>query len=364
MGSDLWVLGFDSAPDGFASYIFVEFHEKSDCQKMKVAYINRHRRAGTFSIEKVFDIVRAELARRNDVSVANFEHNPFRNILGQVFELWRMKADVYHVVGDVHYYAFMLPWRKTVLTVHDIRHYEEDLRGIKKWLYKILWLTLPLRAAAAVTVISDETRKTLLKYFPFVRGKVVVIGDPSNPGFGFVRKEFNSECPVILQVGAAKHKNILRLAEALKGIRCRLVIVGKPDLETVTFLKDNSISFELLNNLSDEDIRKQYEMCDLVSFVSTYEGFGVPIIEANASGRPVITSNLPPMSAVAGSGSCLVNPFQVSEIKAGILKIIQDKSYRDMLVASGLENCKRFSPETITAEYFLVYSGLATHASA
>ena len=94
-------------------------------------------------------------------------------------------------------------------------------------------------------------------------------------------------------------------------------------------------------------------------FASTYEGFGLPIIEANAVGRPVVTSKLSPMTEVAGDAASLVNPYDSSNIRAGVMRIINDPFYRESLVKAGFENALRFSAESVAESYAKVYRKLA-----
>lgn len=93
-------------------------------------------------------------------------------------------------------------------------------------------------------------------------------------------------------------------------------------------------------------------------FPSTYEGFGLPIIEAQATGRPVLTSKLEPMSSVAGDAACLVDPYSVESIRAGVKKIIENESYRNELIEKGFKNVERFQLKNVTKQYIDLYQEL------
>ena len=104
---------------------------------------------------------------------------------------------------------------------------------------------------------------------------------------------------------------------------------------------------------------ERYRKCDLVAFASTYEGFGMPILEANTVERPVIAGNVCSMPEVAGDAACLVDPYDVSSIRAGILRVIEDADYRESLMAAGRENRKRFQADVIANQYASLYRELA-----
>ena len=84
----------------------------------------------------------------------------------------------------------------------------------------------------------------------------------------------------------------------------------------------------------------------------------MPIIEGQATGRPILTSNIPPMTEVAGDGACLVNPYETNSIKKGFLSIINDSVYREKLITKGSENVKRFSIEHIITQYEQLYQDI------
>jgi glycosyltransferase involved in cell wall biosynthesis len=84
----------------------------------------------------------------------------------------------------------------------------------------------------------------------------------------------------------------------------------------------------------------------------------MPITEANAIGRPVVTSRIEPMVSVAGGAACLVDPYDPMSIRSGILRVIEDRHYREVLVRLGFENAKRFSAEAVAQSYMAVYREL------
>ncbi|MHB0866207.1 MAG: glycosyltransferase family 4 protein [Thermoleophilia bacterium] len=323
---------------------------------MKVVLIYRRQRGGAYSLEELFHTIAGELHKH--VEVIEYETGARRDTLRDIWRLRKMRADIYHVTGDINYFVPLLPHRKTVLTVPDVGHYLFGLRGFKRRIYKWLWLQWPIRAARAVTAISRETQDNIVSHLGIMRNRIEIIECCHSAIFKSVAKQFAAECPVILQVGAAPYKNVSRLVEALKGLHCRLVLIGSLDEEIKQKLAECGVDYENHVGLTHEELYKQYVNCDLVSFISLGEGFGVPIIEAQASGRPLITANVSPMREVAGDGACLVNPLDVSQIREGILRIIADSGYRDQLVERGLRNVTRYSPAAISDQYLDLYGRL------
>jgi glycosyltransferase involved in cell wall biosynthesis len=123
-------------------------------------------------------------------------------------------------------------------------------------------------------------------------------------------------------------------------------------------LRASGIHYTYRWHLSDQDILLAYQESDLVAFVSTYEGFGMPILEGQAVGRPVITSDLLSMPEVAGGAACLVDPFDTRSIRAGLDRVITDHDYREELISRGYRNVLRFDPDAIAMAYLDIYRRL------
>ena len=270
---------------------------------MHVTHFERLPMPGGYSVERVFSEIRHVLPAQIAVEVVRCEtpnHSRWWLIKG-IARARRRASRVNHIVGDIQYVAMGLTGNRTVLrfsTRTSNRLYA--LRGLRRLLLKWVYFSLPLRRCRFVTVISESTRTQLVTLFPFVAHKTIMVPCCLPDGFQPVSRRLNVECPRVLQVGTGSHKNLERAAYALVGMNCIFHVVGRLNREQHTLLTRLNIRLENTWDLTDRDILKAYERADIVLFVSLSEGFGMPVIEANAIGRPVITSNISPMKDVAG----------------------------------------------------------------
>jgi len=266
------------------------------------------------------------------------------------------EADLVHITGDVHYVALALPRQQAVLTIHDCVTLEKNRRRPLRFaFFWLFWYYLPVRWAAVITVVSDKTRQELIRYVGRVAQKAIVIPNGHHPLFARQPASFRTGRPVLLQLGTAPHKNLARLAAAIETIACKLLIVGSLTQEQLADLNRRQIQYEQYVDLELSAVADLYKRCDLVTFVSTYEGFGLPVLEANAVGRTVVTSDLSPMRELSGSAAHLVNPFDVASIRAGILRVVEDDRYRDVLIHAGYANARRYAIDTTTEAYLMAY---------
>lgn len=338
--------------------------EQYFCMPVSIHFIER--KFDEFvSIEKVFRLIEKGLDKEK--FAASFQQLPFlSNLSGTIKNLLyfrRHAADVYHVTGHVHYIALILPRRKTVLTIHDLR-FLRDRRGLRGYVLKKLLLDFPVKRLNYITAISEATKKEILARTNCRADKILVIENPLDEYFrADDKKEFDTENPNILQIGTAANKNLPNLIRAVKNLNCRLTIVGRLDAETESLLREKGVSFENKFGLDAESMKDEYRKADLVAFCSLYEGFGLPIIEAQAMRTPVLTSDISPLREVAGGGALLVDPNDYKSIEAGILRIVGDRLLRGNLQKKGLENIERFRPRAIAAKYEALYAEVVSRAT-
>lgn len=324
--------------------------------KTKVLYIERRFREFV-SIEKVFRQVAESLP--GEEFETGFEQLPHGNsvsgILRNLLKYRPARADVYHITGHIHYMALRLPPERTVLTIHDLGFLHTS-KGLRRWALKKLFLDWPVARMRYVTAISEATRDEIVSETGCREDKVRVI---ENPLFEELRERekrpLGGRLPEILQVGTAPHKNLRNLALALAGLECRLRVIGRLSKNEREMLEDLEIDFDNEHGLDEREMLERYQNADLVAFCSTYEGFGLPLIEAQATGTPVVTSDISPLREVAGGGALLVDPASPEEIRKAIKEVLEKEHVRKELVARGRRNVRRFEPRKIGLEYASVY---------
>lgn len=327
---------------------------------LNVVHYVRKPGAGNYSLERMFEDVRAHgtQAFHYTLRINKFESKGLLTRVADILLAPWYQGNINHVTGDVHFLTYFLRRKRTVLTIHDCASLER-LTGARRLVLWLLWYWLPLRRVAHVTVNSEFTKKQLAKYVQTADDRISVIYPSLSPEFRAYPKALNLTRPRILHVGTAPNKNLDRVVEAVSALSCVLVTIGTLNPRQIETLQGSGLEWMNYSNLSRGEIVEQYTLADIVMFPSTYEGFGYPITEANAIGRPVITSNITSMPEVAGSAACYVDPYDVRSIREGVNRVCTDAAYCAALIQSGLRNAERFNVRVVATQYEKVYARIA-----
>jgi glycosyltransferase involved in cell wall biosynthesis len=267
-----------------------------------------------------------------------------------------------------------------IVTIHDlipimhIRHYPPGFKGMINWNYQ----KLAVKKASRIIAISESSKRDITSKLGFPSSRVDVVYIAPSGNFKKIenkvvlehtRKKFNLPEKFVLYIGNVNwNKNIVNMTEAVINSGNNLVIVGNAFLDRGNInhpekksLKEwiekfgNDKNITVVGSVEEEDLVCILNLADALVFVSFDEGFGLPIIEAQSCGVPVVTSKTGSMPEVAGGGALLADPQDVVSISSAISKITTDQGMRKQLIREGEENVKRFSWKEIASRTLKVY---------
>jgi glycosyltransferase involved in cell wall biosynthesis len=198
-----------------------------------------------------------------------------------------------------------------------------------------------------VVAVSNSTKQDLLEISNLKPGQIEVIYEGVSENFKPVaereqsafKKKYNLPEKFVLAIGGiGERKNLKRIKSATK------------DFNLVTTFADITVE--------DEELPLLYSCAEILVYTTLYEGFGLPILEAMASGTPVITSNVSSMPEIAGSAAVLVDPESVEEIKKNIKEVLSDNELQKELITKGFKRAKEFTWEKAASQTAQVYEDL------
>ena len=245
----------------------------------------------------------------------------------------------------------------SVLTIHDdyqVRGYSKySLHYLYRWLF---WIYLPIKYARAVVCISPSTKKCI-EANGINKFMQVITHHDMTSDFPYSPKKFNLICPEILHIGTAPNKNLETTLRAVSKINCKLCVLKPMNKEQKQIADSLCVDYVNKFDITNKEVYEEYKNADIVLFPSLYEGLGMPILEGQSVGRPIITTNRDPMRWVAGKYGALFlnNPLDDKEIAKYIKQIIEDDSLRLNLINAGRKNIERFTLEYAIKSYLEVY---------
>jgi glycosyltransferase involved in cell wall biosynthesis len=256
--------------------------------------------------------------------------------------------------ADVFYSPSFMPpvfvTKPFIITIHDLNHLYYYSQFHKFYLkYVIAQIA---KNAKAVITVSHYTKNEIIKNLHIRPDKIHVVHNGVDENFFLNTEKYQINRPYFLYIGNRRtYKNIPRMLQAFAEADISkdylLVMSGVIDdglrkLIIQLNIKDRVV---FLGEISEEELPKIYKGAFAVLFVSLMEGFGLPVIEAMASGVPVITSNITSLPEIAGNAAILVNPLSVSDISNNIEKLVKSKDLYFELNRAGLVRSRFFNWE-------------------
>jgi glycosyltransferase involved in cell wall biosynthesis len=284
------------------------------------------------------------------------------------FFLEKQGIDLFHAT------LFLLPllYRcRAVINLYDLTvyRYPQSMEWKNRWILRA-FLPRSVNIARKIVTLSDFTRREIECRWPESQGKVVVIpgapslgsdAPPGNPVCGAdadrILRRYGVQRPYILYVGTVEpRKNIGKMLDAYCHLRKmgvkshQMVLAGPPGWGLREILRSMERSdvrpyLKWLGYVPDGDLVVLYEQAELFLYLSFYEGFGFPPLEAMASGTCVVAANRGSMPECLGNAAVLVDPFNTNSIAENMVMLIKHEEMRMEYVQRGYEHCTRFSWE-------------------
>ena len=303
---------------------------------------------------------------------------------------WTLRRQVNQLHLDVcHFTNSVAPlWIgcPSVLTIHDMTLWlYPSFHPRRRLLSMRPIIPLATRQASAIITVSQSAKEDIVRILDVPPEKVKVIYEAPGSEFrpmngsadlAFAKKIFDLPKEFILHVGTLEpRKNLVRLLEAFTELRIKgamkhhLVFVGKPGWgfsDIFAAVEDLGIQryVSFLDYVPSRWLAAIYNLADVLIYPSLYEGFGLPIVEAMASGTPVITSPNGALREIAADAAAFVQPEQAASIAETLLQVLSNKALQSELAAKGLARAAAFSWEQTARETLLLYSHVLEHGAA
>ncbi len=296
---------------------------------------------------------------------------------GLVQDLKRDGIDIFHGLSNEIPKGLDVAGIASVVTIHDIAfktfpnmyHWHDRIIYNQKWSHAF-------KHADCIIAISECTKRDLIEFYDVAEDKIEVLYQPVNPVYyDFDNTQeaatcnHNEENPYMLYVGSINsRKNLLGIVKAMeqlpKDLQIPLVIVGNGSTykkRVKEYIADHKMEdlFRWKEIIDNKELKELYSNAKLFIYPSFYEGFGLPVVEAQLCGCPLITSNVSSLPEAGGPFSLKIDPDNIDEISDSIIKVLTDDQLRrDMIRGEKEYAIKTFHPSVLAHKLMNIYKKL------
>lgn len=268
------------------------------------------------------------------------------------------QAETPHIFHSSYYRVPSRDNVKTVVTVHDFT-YEKFMSGWKRNIH-CRQKHNAIRSADAIVCVSHNTRSDLLYYLPDVNpDKIQVIYNGISDDFYKIKNVERGD-RLLYVGGRVGYKNFELLIEALSSTSHNLDICGAPLSQKEKYFIDNKLGesrYQVYTHIDNHQLNRLYNTAKCLVYPSAYEGFGLPIVEAQKTGCPVIALNASSIPEIIGDTPLLMQRADSKSLHTALNRL-ELPSILSEVAEAGEINANRFSPQSMTTAYKLLYRHL------
>jgi len=250
---------------------------------------------------------------------------------------------------------------KKIVTVHDLAYFMPSLHAytLLNTFFMKRMIKSSCKRADKLIVVSENTKRDIINILGINEEKIKVIYEAADEKYKImkdkeklreIKEKYNLSKKFILFTGGiTPRKNLVRLIKTFNkisnDISHDLVLTGGKgwkNKEELALIKHNK-KIKRLGFVADENMPYLYNLADIFIYPSLYEGFGLPVLETQACGCPVIASNVSSIPEVGGDSVLYIDPYNIEDIKEKMLRLAKNESLKKDLIRKGFKNVKRFS---------------------
>lgn len=288
-------------------------------------------------------------------------------------EIKKQKISLFH--GLSNEIPIFTNWKniKTIVTIHDLifLKYPNYYTFFDRHIYNLKF-KYACKKADKIIAVSEQTKADIIHFYKIPESKIEVIYQSCNEIFNKkisildqkkILTKYQINKPFLLSVGTLEpRKNQISIIKAFSKMKKKdfdLVLIGKGKKykrELEFYIREENINnIKILETVTHNDLPAIYQASTLFLYISLYEGFGIPIIEALASKKAVIAAKGSCLEEAGGNGALYVDPLNINEITNAINYLLENQNLRKELVKKGIEHLKQFEPALLVNKIVTLY---------